>query len=229
MSAKRMKTDNQVLLRATTGARNPNLQVVITHTSHVCMQPAFVRTSTKNEWNVQKAIRSRAFGLSIPRYLITRVLTICHVKLMQSTTMEQKRFDLRYLAWHIDFYDLGQAKRRTFHETNQTLTQVDPNQVKIVCWVRRRTNEYQDASNESTESDQRAILINFTRKGPKYTYHTDLIYQSSLSLLKIDLVPQTIFRRSTRLKQTDRTCWTIQLIQTNLTEPNVDLFMNLTH
>ena len=36
--------------------------------------------------------------------------------------MEQKRFDLRYLAWHIDFYDLGQAKRRTFHETNQTLT-----------------------------------------------------------------------------------------------------------
>ena len=32
-----------------------------------------------------------AFGHSVPRNLITRVLTICHVKLTQSTAMEQKR------------------------------------------------------------------------------------------------------------------------------------------
>ena len=64
------------------GARNPNLQVVITHASHVCCQPfsspeplalicneprdqerralgtrmAVVWTSTKNKWNAQNAI-----------------------------------------------------------------------------------------------------------------------------------------------------------------------------
>ena len=35
---------------------------------------------------------------SITRYLITRVLTICHVKRTQSTALEQKRFDLRLLS-----------------------------------------------------------------------------------------------------------------------------------
>ena len=34
----------------------------------------------------------------VTRNLITRVLTICHVKLTQSTAMEQKRFDLRSLS-----------------------------------------------------------------------------------------------------------------------------------
>ena len=48
----------QALLLATRGARNHNLQVVITHASHVCSQhePAFVWISTKNEWNVHNAI-----------------------------------------------------------------------------------------------------------------------------------------------------------------------------
>ena len=36
--------------------------------------------------------------LSTTRNLITRVLTICHVKLMQSTALEQKRFDLLSLS-----------------------------------------------------------------------------------------------------------------------------------
>ena len=40
----------------------------------------------------------RPFGPSITRNLITRVLTICHVKLTQSTALEQKRFDLRSLS-----------------------------------------------------------------------------------------------------------------------------------
>ena len=38
------------------------------------------------------------FWLSITRNLILRVLTICHVKLKQSTAQEQKRFDLRSLS-----------------------------------------------------------------------------------------------------------------------------------
>ena len=51
------------------------------------MWPAFVWTSTKNEWNEQNAIWSRAFGPSITRNLITLVLTISHVKLKQSTVI----------------------------------------------------------------------------------------------------------------------------------------------
>ena len=39
----------------------------------------------------------RPFGPSITRNLITRVLTICHVKLFR-TALEQKRFDLRSLS-----------------------------------------------------------------------------------------------------------------------------------
>ena len=35
------RCDFQLFLRATRGARNPNLQVVITHASHVCSQHSF--------------------------------------------------------------------------------------------------------------------------------------------------------------------------------------------
>ena len=36
--------------------------------------------------------------------------------------------------------DSASAKRRTFHETNQTLIWVEMNlKVGIVCWVKRRT------------------------------------------------------------------------------------------
>ena len=109
------------LLRATRGARNPNLQVVITQASHICSQhkacsqhsflpsthsgpqsPSFLgrvglgtrMPSTNPVWNAQKALWSRAFGPSITRYLITRVLTTCFVKFTQSTALGQKRFDL---------------------------------------------------------------------------------------------------------------------------------------
>ena len=61
------------LLRATRGARNPNLQAVTTHESHVCSQYSFGLLLLKNEWNAQNAISSRAFGPSITRNLITRV------------------------------------------------------------------------------------------------------------------------------------------------------------
>ena len=39
-----------------------------------------VWTSIKNEWNVQNAVWTRVSRPSTPRKLITRVLTICHVK-----------------------------------------------------------------------------------------------------------------------------------------------------
>ena len=83
----------QLFLWATRGACNPSLKVVITHCV-ACIQPAFIWTSTKNEQKAHNAIWSCTFGPSITRILITRVLTICHVKLMQSTALEQKRFDL---------------------------------------------------------------------------------------------------------------------------------------
>ena len=59
---------------------------------------ATVEINPKNEWNARNALWSRAFGLSITRNLITRVLTICHVKLTQITTMKEKRFDIRSLS-----------------------------------------------------------------------------------------------------------------------------------
>ena len=62
------------------------------------MYVASIRTSTKNEWNARNAVWSRASRPSAPRNLITRVLTICHVKLTQSTAMEQKRLHLRWVV-----------------------------------------------------------------------------------------------------------------------------------
>ena len=53
-----------VVLRATKGVRNTNLQVSITNACHIHMQPV-VWTSFKNEWNALKAIWWSAFGPSI--------------------------------------------------------------------------------------------------------------------------------------------------------------------
>ena len=89
------------------------------------MWPAFVWTSTKNEWNAQNAIWSPAFGLSNPRNLITRVLTLCHVKLTQSTLLEQKRFNLRsllpalrnlWLLLKLDSPILGRVTTTAWHQ-----------------------------------------------------------------------------------------------------------------
>ena len=51
----------------------------------------------ENEWNAQNAISSLALRPSARRNLITRVLSIGHVKLKQSTTLEQNvwTFDRR--------------------------------------------------------------------------------------------------------------------------------------
>ena len=76
-------------MRATRGALSPNFQVATTHARHIVAGiQAFVWTSTKNEWNAQNAISSRAFGplfgTSITHQLITRVLTFYHERLHQT-------------------------------------------------------------------------------------------------------------------------------------------------
>ena len=62
-----------------------------------CKWPAFVWTSTKNGKHRTQFNHTRLV-LLLTSNLITRDLTICHVKLMQSTALEEKRFDLRSLS-----------------------------------------------------------------------------------------------------------------------------------
>ena len=64
--------------------RNLNLQVRCYCTCIACMQPTFVWTSSKNEWNLQNAIRSVFFHWESE----TRVSTIYHEKLGQCTALE---------------------------------------------------------------------------------------------------------------------------------------------
>ena len=100
----RLLESTMILLRATEGARNPNLQVVITHASHVCSQQSFELPLKMNGMHRTQFGQAR-FGLSTARYLIKGVLTVktsvCQVKLKQSsqsTVLEQKRLDLRSLS-----------------------------------------------------------------------------------------------------------------------------------
>ena len=65
---------SMIYLRATRGARNPNLQVVITHASQGCSQHSF-------------GLPLRMNGMH-RTHLIMRVLAICHVKLTQIIAME---------------------------------------------------------------------------------------------------------------------------------------------
>ena len=72
------------------------------------------------------------------------------------------------------------------------------------------TRRTEDALNQSTESDQKVILA---ERGGIYII-IPIIYILIISLARRmsrpTFVPETIFRRSIRLKRTDRTCWTIQ-------------------
>ena len=54
-------------------------------------------------------------------------------------------------------------------------------------------------------------VSNFLPNEAKYTlWYTCLIISLDRHMWKSTFVPETIFRRSIRLEQTDRTCWTIQ-------------------
>ena len=83
--------------RVTRGARNSNLQIVITHASHVCSKLSFSSPLRMNGMQ-RMQFDHTAFWPSIPRNLITHVLTIFHVKFMQSAMLEWKRFDLPSLS-----------------------------------------------------------------------------------------------------------------------------------
>ena len=98
---------------------------------------------------------------------------------------------------------------------------VDLNLVKIVCWGRRPTYQLSQTKNQP--------VINFL---PNISYKF-LICQFSSSDVKIDVCPrddlQTFYPSEATRFEMDTTCWTIKLIQTKLTEPDVELSMNLTH
>ena len=86
-----------VYLWARRGARNPILQVFITHASNVCSQHSFGPPLWMNGMHIMQFDHTR-LDLSTTHNLITHVLTICHIKLMQRTALEQKRFDLLTLS-----------------------------------------------------------------------------------------------------------------------------------
>ena len=84
-----------IIIKGTRGACNPNLQVVIiTHASYLCSQHSFGLPLRIN------GMHRMQFGPSISRNVITLVLTICHVKLTQSTALEQKRFAFDHCCLH---------------------------------------------------------------------------------------------------------------------------------
>ena len=85
------------LLRATRRAPNPNLQVVITHALHVYSQHSFGLPLRMNGMYRTQFDHVRLDFLSL--VIWSRVF--CHVKLPQSTTMEQNHFDLWSLCWKV--------------------------------------------------------------------------------------------------------------------------------
>ena len=76
-----------VYLWARRGARNPNLQVFITHASYVCSQHLFGPPLWMNGMHIMQ------FGQTC-----LDLSTTCHIKLTQRTALEQKRFDLLTLS-----------------------------------------------------------------------------------------------------------------------------------
>ena len=86
------------LLRATRGARNPNLQVVITHASHVCSLHSFGLPLRMNGMHRTQFDRAR-FDLR-PLVIWSRVFwpSVTRNLHKASTAMEQKRLDLWSLS-----------------------------------------------------------------------------------------------------------------------------------
>ena len=77
-----------MLLRARIVAHNRNLQVIITHASHLCSQHSFgipLRMYGMHKTHFDHAC------LDLWTRILMCVLTVCHVKLTQSTAMVQKQ------------------------------------------------------------------------------------------------------------------------------------------
>ena len=74
----------------------PLLQDVITHALHVCRQHPFGLLLRMNGMHITQFDHARLDLLSL--VIWSRVFWPLHVKLKQSTALEQKRFDLRSLS-----------------------------------------------------------------------------------------------------------------------------------
>ena len=85
--------------RVTRGAHNPNLQIVIMHVSCVWSKLSF-RPPLRMNGMQRMQFDHTVFWPSIPVNLITHVLTICHVKFMQSTMLEWKPLTFRHCRPH---------------------------------------------------------------------------------------------------------------------------------
>ena len=79
-------------------------------------------------------------------------------------------------------------------------------------------------------------VINFLSNEAKYTLSYKILICSFSSLhvdhVKMSYVPETIFRRSVYPSEADVRIERVgrsKLIQNNLTEPEVELFINITH
>ena len=86
-----------VFIAGTRRAPNPNLQVVITHALHVYSQHSFGLPLRMNGMYRTQFDHVRLDFLSL--VIWSRVF--CHVKLPQSTTTEQNRFDFLSLCWKV--------------------------------------------------------------------------------------------------------------------------------
>ena len=84
-----------ILLQTTRGARNPNLQFVIMHASHVCSQYLFGLPLRMNGMHIPQFDHANLDLLS----LISDHVFFCRVKIKNtSKALEQKSFDLRSLS-----------------------------------------------------------------------------------------------------------------------------------
>ena len=84
------------LLRVTKGARNPHFQVVVAHVSLVCSQDSFGPPLRMYGRHRMQFDNERLDLLSLEIWSFA--FFTCHMKLTQSTALEQKRFDLRSLS-----------------------------------------------------------------------------------------------------------------------------------
>ena len=76
---------------------NPNLQVVIMHESHVCSKHLFGLPLRMYGMHRTHFDHARLDLLSLVIWSCMFWPSFCHMKLMQSTALEQKHFDLRSL------------------------------------------------------------------------------------------------------------------------------------
>ena len=151
------------------------------YTCVACMQSAFVWTPTKNVWNAQNPLLSPTFGRSITCNLITRVLTICHVKLTQSTVLELKRFDLRSLSpallnhWLLlvfDSYPVETPRKEPVHPKKQLKLPLKPTNKKIINTIPILQMKFKNMNKQLKPGDVRRFTNRLQSHPKTYTRST---------------------------------------------------------